>query len=215
MFLAIPAHYDVSEETKRTSLEVLARFGGTCVILQGTPWVDIARTELVARFLRSPERELLFIDSDIAFAPSVVDAMLAASSDIVVAPYKKKKPPHHWNLRTLEDELPDEAPLRRVGEQRLIEIESDGLGACLVRRAVLEQLTARHPELVYRTDDDEPRCWLFQPFVHPDADGTPRPACDDRAFFLRARDAGFRVEALVDVVVYHDGIGGSLAEVFG
>jgi hypothetical protein len=214
MFLAIPAHYDASAETKRTIAEVLGRFGGTALILQGTPWIDIARTELVARFLESKEEDLLFIDSDIAFAPSVVDAMRSAASDLVVAPYKKRKPPHRWNLRTLDDEHPDEAPMRRVGEHRLIEVESDGLGACLVGRRVLERLTARHPELVYRNDQDEPRCWLFQPFVHPDHDGTPRPACDDRAFFLRARDAGFRVEALVDVVVYHDGIQGSLAEVF-
>jgi hypothetical protein len=216
MFLGIPVREGVLPETMVTVLGLLSKFPGSVLgIVQGCPWIDIARTEVLAQFLASDQAELLWLDADVSFEASVVETMRAAKADVITASYCKRKPPHSFNVRTLRGEHPSEAPRRMVGTARVIRIESDGLGCCLVQRHVVERLIARHPELHYVADNGEARHWLFQPFVAVDAvDGRRLPACDDKAFFLRALSAGFEVECLVDATVRHEGIAGRLGDVF-
>jgi hypothetical protein len=215
MFIGMPIREGVLPATMGTIFGLLQKYPrSTLGTIQGCTWIDIARTEVLAQFLQTDQQELLWIDADISFDPNTIATMQAAKADVITATYRKRKPPHNFNVRTLRGEHPAEAPSRLVGQSRVIEIESDGLGCCLVQRAVIEKMVRELPELSYTSDDGGMRHWLFQPFVHVDFDGRRLPACDDKAFFLRARAVGFKVECLVDATVVHEGVPGRLADVF-
>jgi hypothetical protein len=210
MFIGLPMRDDARPETKRMISGLQGRLG----IVKGCPWVDIARTEIVELFLASGEAELLFVDADNWTDVETIAAMRTAGAAIITCTYRKRIPPHIWCMQPLEGKHPRLAPMRTVDGKRIIEIESDGMGCCLIQRHVIETMVAKHPELDYVADDGTARHWLFQPFIALDHTGVRRPAGDDRAFFLRARAAGFKVECLVDATVFHDGIEGRLADVF-
>lgn len=216
MFIGLPVRDDALPQTKATIEAILKRHGGSLYAHIGCPWVDIARTEIVARFLQTKETHLLWVDADNWFDPFLADGMLGANSPIVTCTYRKRFPPHAFCATPLGNQTPHirrwrEAPMRAVDGMRLVEIESNGLGCTLVQRHVIEHLVEAHPELSYANDAGRDRRWIFQPFVEPDADGIPRMAGDDRAFFIRARRAGFKVECLIDETVWHDGIEGNFA----
>jgi len=219
MFVGLAIKDNAHPMTMAGTIAPLQAKGARLGMHRGCAWIDIARSEVVAQFLESQETELLFIDSDVYFDPDLVAAMQAADGDLITCTYRKRLPPYAFAAMPLGAQVPHirrwfEAPRRVVGRKRFVEIESNGLGCTLIRRRVLERLIERHPELVYISDEGKPRYWLFQPFVAPDADGIPRPAGDDRAFFLRARAAGFTVECLIDATIFHDGIEGRFAKVF-
>jgi hypothetical protein len=220
MFVGLPVRDNVHPLTMAATISpILQRYGGQLGLEIGCPWIDIARTNIVSQFMKSNETHLLFVDSDVWFDPSIILAMLKADADVLTCTYRKRKPPHDFCLRPIGNQQPAarrllEAPMRRVDGARVIEIESDGLGCTLVRRHAIEKMVSDHPELTYVDDDDVIRCWLFQPFVATDEDGVPRPACDDKAFFLRARGSGFKVECLIDATIFHDGVEGRFGNVF-
>lgn len=220
MFVGMPVRDGVHPLTMAgTVTPILHGFGGVLGTVIGSPWVDLARTDLVSQFLATREQELLFVDADIYFDPAIVETMRAACADVLTCTYRKKIAPHAFNLNPLGNQQPHirrlrEASMRLVGGARVIEIESDGLGCTLIARRVIEQLIKKHPELEFVAKDGTRKSWLFQPFIAPDADGLPRPAHDDRAFFLRARAAGFKVECLIDATIFHDGIEGRFGDLF-
>jgi hypothetical protein len=220
MFVGLPVRDNVHPLTMAaTVMPVLQRHGGQLGLEIGCPWIDIARTNLVARFLASKESLLLFVDSDVWFEPAVLDAMIAANADILTCTYRKRSPPHDFCLRPLGSQQPHarrllESPMRLLEEKRILEIESDGLGCTFIRRRVIEKMVWDHPELRYVDDDNTDRYWLFQPFVATDPSGVARSAGDDKAFFLRARGSGFKVECLIDATIFHDGVEGRFGNVF-
>jgi hypothetical protein len=230
MFVGLPVRDNVHPLTMAATISpILHRYGGQLGLEIGCPWIDVARTNIVAQFLSTIEEYLLFVDSDVWFEPGIVESMIAVDAEVLTCSYRKRKPPHDFCLRPIGSQQPHarrllEAPLRVAEIQqsviparataRVIEIESDGLGCCLVRRHVIEKMIWDHPELRYVDDDGTDRHWLFQPFVATDVDGVPRPAGDDKAFFLRARGSGFKVECLIDATIFHDGIEGRFGEVF-
>jgi hypothetical protein len=231
MFVGLAVRDQVHPLTMAATVSpVLQRYGGQLGLEIGCPWIDIARTNLVARFLASAEELLMFVDADVWFEPSVVQSMIDARADVLTCTYRKRSPPHDFCLRPLGNQEPHarrlvESPLRiaemplgdvpaRRAIARVLEIESDGLGCTLIRRHVIEKMVWDHPELRYVDDDGTDRYWLFQPFVATDPDGIARSAGDDKAFFLRARGSGFKVECLIDATIFHDGIEGRFGDVF-
>jgi hypothetical protein len=230
MFVGLPVRDNVHPLTMAATVSpILQQHGGQLGLEIGCPWIDIARTNIISQFLRSNETHLLFVDSDVWFDSSIVVVMMQECTDVLTCTYRKRKPPHDFCLRPIGNQQPHarrlfEAPMRIVeiqqsevparGTARVLEIESDGLGCTLVRRHVIEKMVSDHPELTYVDDDGAKRYWLFQPFVATDAEGVARPACDDKAFFLRARGSGFKVECLIDATIFHDGVEGRFGETF-
>lgn len=198
------------------------RAGVQCAFawLSNNAAIDRARNVLAAAFLQSDATHLLFVDGDIGFVPDDVLGLLQRMQAdpalaVVGAPCPKRTV--NWNLvasaaaKGLAGGNP--AALERfsgvftldlidpAGEFRLdqpIELLRVGTGLMLIRRAVIEALAARHPELRYTADAldresglaGEQLTALFQPMIDPD---TGHLLSDDYAFCRRVRDAGYRI----------------------
>jgi hypothetical protein len=117
-----------------------------------------ARNFIVSKFLGGPQfTHLLFIDADIGFDPAVVSRYLKAGKDIVagiypikgldpeavrgLAPGRSIATTLHYAAKLIEGEVSDADGFTRA--------EYAATGFMLIRRNVLEQMAAKHPELKY------------------------------------------------------------------
>jgi hypothetical protein len=124
--------------------------------------VTRARNRCVAAFLESDSTHLMFIDSDIGFEPFSIFQLLLRDEDVVVASYPVKSV--NWDalvgrefstVAELQDASfkhvvyniadPEESGLREVGDA--------GTGFMLIKREVIEQMIAAHPEWTYNHDE--------------------------------------------------------------
>lgn len=188
--------------------------------LSNNPLIDRARNALVAAFLQSEARYLVFIDGDIGFDPDQLIGLIARMEAdpalaVVGAPCPKRR--INWNLVAAAAErglaAGNPAALERFsgvfaldlvdpkGQFRLdqpIELSRIGTGLMAIRREVIAGLIARHPELRYAPDQLDRDSGLvgdhlhalFQPLIDPD---TGHLLSDDYAFCHRVRAAGFRI----------------------
>jgi hypothetical protein len=213
MFVAFPVGI-LWPESMDCVMAVCSRYGGIYCRMT-LPWLDMVRSELVGEFLGSKKEELLFIDADNWFGLDVVESMRLAHADVITATYRKRSPPHQFVVRVKQPKL---APMRmvegkRFGSEvegrRIIVVDGDGLGCCLIRRHVLEKLWASHPELEYANEAGALRRNIFEYGIFRDEDGTPRAGQEDRAFFERVKGAGFKIECLADATVFHGAVPGN------
>lgn len=188
--------------------------------LSNNPLIDRARNALVAAFLQSEARYLVFVDGDIGFDPDQLIGLIARMEAdpalaVVGAPCPKRR--INWNLVAAAAErglaAGNPAALERFsgvfaldlvdpkGQFRLdqpIELSRIGTGLMAIRREVIAALIARHPELRYAPDQLDRDSGLvgdhlhalFQPLIDPD---TGHLLSDDYAFCHRVRAAGFRI----------------------
>lgn len=207
MFVAFPIHGVIWPQSMATAMSLLAR-GGT-FRMYGSPWLDEVRSELVGQFLESREEELFFLDADNWVAGdliSIVETMRAANADVITCTYRKRTPPHSWVVRV----NPKTASVREVDGKRVMTVDGDGLGCCLIRRRVLESMRDRYrEELAYVNEGGADRVNLFEYGVWKDVKGIRHPGQEDRSFFERVWTAGFRPECLVDATVIHGSVPGN------
>jgi hypothetical protein len=127
-----------------------------------------ARNYLVDEFLRSGFTHLLFIDSDIHYAPQDIVALMALDKDVIGGPYPKKS--INWsnvaqaarnnpNLEPKELEgLVGEYVFNVVkGTQQFqvtepLEVLEIGTGHMMVKRQVFEKMQESFPNIKYKPD---------------------------------------------------------------
>jgi hypothetical protein len=127
-----------------------------------------ARNYLVDEFLRTDFTHLLFIDSDIHYAPQDVIALLALDKDVVGGPYPKKS--INWkNVADTARKHPNLDPKeleKLVGEYVFnvvkgtkqftvtepLEVMEIGTGYMMVKREVFEKMKAEYPMIRYKPD---------------------------------------------------------------
>ncbi len=196
------------------------------------PSINRARNMLAHIFLRSDFTHMLFIDSDIDFSAddvfSLLEAMVARSDVALLGGPVPRRAIGWANVaKAAEMGLGRDNPAdlaRYSGDfafsfantvqtfalNELVELSRLGTGLMLIRRDVIETLCTRHPELVYRPDQEERRGYglgeevhaLFQPMIEPE---TQYLLSDDYAFCRRVRDAGFRIWLAPWVRTSHSG----------
>jgi hypothetical protein len=182
IFVATPCHrctLEKRQELTRWSGVLLdaCKLPGQLGIVENCPWLDCARADLVAAFLQSDCTHLLFRDDDIEFDAGVLRGLLDAGAPIASAPYKNRTPPHVW--------------------------VTQGLGAVLIERRLLEWMVRFYPELRYMQDGEE-RCGLFHHMFY--GMGSRRVLLkEDAAFFKRLEQMGYW-SVLVPAAVTHGGI---------
>jgi hypothetical protein len=130
-----------------------------------------ARNYLVDEFLRSDCTHLMFIDADIGFDPNDVIALSVIAAEgtdkeIVCAPYPKKCIAWEKIKRAVDRGFADKDPdnlEKYVGDyvfnpkegsgsialDEPVEVLEGGTGFMMIKRHVLEQMIAKHPELHY------------------------------------------------------------------
>jgi len=127
-----------------------------------------ARNYLVDEFLRSDCTHMMFIDSDIHYAPQDVLALLALDKDVIGGPYPKKS--INWkNIAEAARKHPDMEPReleKMVGEYVFnvvkgtkefkvtepIEVLEIGTGHMMIKRHVFERLQKEFPKIHYKPD---------------------------------------------------------------
>jgi hypothetical protein len=126
------------------------------------------RNYLVDEFLRTDFTHLLFIDSDIHYAPQDVIALLALNKDVIGGPYPKKS--INWkNVADTARKHPDLDPKeleKLVGEYVFnvvkgtkqftvtepLEVMEIGTGFMMVKREVFDKMKEAYPTIQYKPD---------------------------------------------------------------
>ena len=209
MFIATPAYLAPSSATERTATDVLNLLGGSWNVSAGHPWIGNVRSDLLGLFLESGATHLLWLDADVSFEADVARRLLSLEVPIATCTYRKRRPPHTFNLRAQALELGrlGQSAMGRLLGERVIAVERDGLGCCLMKRAVGLALYDRYrAELGYGD-----RVHLFAHGV-VELDGKRFMDGEDGAFFDRVHACGFQPWCMVDATVMHDGVRGNLGE---
>ena len=113
----------------------------------GNSMITRARNSLVAHFLSTSATDLVFVDADLAWDRGALCRLIATPEAFVCGLYPKRTEPLEWPLILREDRNMTLDPLTG-----LLEIAAAPGGFMRLKRAVLEQMIAAYPELIY----DEP-----------------------------------------------------------
>jgi GT2 family glycosyltransferase len=153
------------------------------------PNIASGRNYLVQRFLESPCDYFLSVDTDIVWHPEHIDDLMAHDKDVVSGLY------HSWGekgivwpvyLKEASDGTYERATLDDVeGQTELMEVAAVGMGLCLIKRKVFEELGAS----------------LLWPFAETLANN--RYQGEDVTFCTRAREKGFGIYLDPTVEVPH------------
>ena len=159
----------------------------TLVHLSGCSIITKARNKLVANFMDSECTDLLFVDADVVINVDAVTRLLALSTDrdIVAGTYPRRATDAKFFL----DFHLDENNQLEFDENGLMRVESVATGFMLIRRHVLENLIADHPEWEYKGDGDGDVEYAVFDFAIVDGNYIG----EDYLFCRRAREAGFKV----------------------
>lgn len=108
-------------------------------ILSGNPFIDRARNDLVASFLKSEASDLLFVDDDVGWDARAVTRVLSYSQEIVAGLVPKRDPTNescfHQNALT------------GVVEDGLFQSMEAPTAFIRIKRSVFETLDAAYPQL--------------------------------------------------------------------
>jgi hypothetical protein len=203
MFVAMPVHGGVQPESMATVFGIILKLRGSSFgEIHNCAIIEQARAELVALFLESKEKEILFIDSDISFHPIVAVKLQQAKGDVVSCSYRRRMAPFDWSYKNNGNVSLSNMEKRVVDDIRIVSIDYNGLGCCLIQRHVIEKLILLHPELNYESDSGKERHHLFECGIR-EKEGKRIFISEDYAFFERVRAAGFRTECLLDAPIKH------------
>ncbi len=192
----------------------MRRYRGVNLTLRfkdGDALITRARASLIAQFLDDPAAtHLLFIDADIGFEPEQVVRLIECGADMCAAIYPIKLIDWDKVRSTIETARPNPAAaaLRYVFEvddgnavserAGFVKVRYAGTGFLMIRRAALEKMCARYPQLQYKRDHSldaatasDNRFALFECMIAED--GTY--LSEDFAFCKRWTDIGGEIWA--------------------
>jgi len=187
----------------------------------GDALITRARASLISQFLDDPgATHLLFVDADIGFEPEQVVRLIQCGADLCAAIYPIKLIDWDKVKSTIETARPNPAAaaLRYVFEvddanavserSGFVKVRYAGTGFLMIRRAALEKMCARYPQLQYKRDHSldaatasDNRFALFECMIAED--GTY--LSEDFAFCKRWIDIGGEIWADLDSRLNHVG----------
>jgi hypothetical protein len=159
-----------------------------------------ARSRALHTFLRNSDADVwITIDDDIEAHFSDLKLLLGAMRDpeaqIVIAPCAMRA-----DLRL--NIVTDGRSMRETAEGvRLLKVLAGGAALVGYKRAALEAMAAHYPELWYCNAPDDIGIGLFLETIRDN-----HWMGEDMQFCARARQAGVRLESLVDTAVWHAGV---------
>lgn len=148
--------------------------------------VYVAREAIIDHAIRGKYENVLFIDSDMVFTPSLLNDLLRMKKDIVTGLAFMRKPPFSPCVYTSLKlgETPEEKQIRTLEDfEHPQEVEGCGLACCLIRTEVFRKIREKE-RLVF---------WPYFGYG------------EDLTFCIRARRAGFKIFADPRVRVGHIG----------
>ena len=211
VFMAMPCYDSVKVNSMISVIKLvqqLSKSGIECGInTYKSPLIHQARNYLTSVFLTTEYTHLLFIDSDVEFAPEAGLRMLVADKDIICTPYRAKNPNLNEQTYTVKFPDPKVIPILSGG---LVEIEAGPTGLMLIKRVVFERIMKNHPELKIKNrvnpgikEDEKSHSFyhLFFDFAFDDG----YTMGEDLSFCKLARDNDFRIYANIESPTAHRG----------
>ena len=148
VFIAMPCYDSVKINTMLSIFQLIQKLGQSKVEVgintMKSPLIHQARNYLTSVFLTTEYTHMLFIDSDVEFAPEAGMRMLVADKDIITTPYRAKNPNLNEQTYTVKFPDPTVIPILPGG---LIEIEAGPAGLMLIHRRVFEKIIKNRPDL--------------------------------------------------------------------
>ena len=145
-----------------------------------------ARQNDLTVFMQRDFDFLFSVDDDVVLPQEAISRLVAADKDIIAGVYRLKEEEPHTAIRISKNGPTWPEVLRKGLVTPAIYVST---GCFLVKRKVVETMIEKYPELGYRRNVHNDRCWAFyQPFVYRD-----EYLSEDWAFCQRARDIGFEV----------------------
>ena len=211
IFIAMPCYDSVKINTMLSIFQLIQKLGQSKVEVgintMKSPLIHQARNYLTSVFLTTEYTHLLFIDSDVEFAPEAGLRMLVADKDIICTPYRAKNPNLNEQTYTVKFPDPKVIPILSGG---LVEIEAGPTGLMLIKRVVFERIMKNHPELKIKNrvnpgikEDEKSHSFyhLFFDFAFDDG----YTMGEDLSFCKLARDNDFRIYANIESPTAHRG----------
>ena len=188
LFIATPSHKGDAQVCVNWVTKLIQEIGinAKVNVVSNCPWIDVARSNLIAEFLKTECTHLFFRDDDIDIEPDVLKRMIETNVDIIVAPYRMRLKPYDWALRTEKGRV------------------YPGLGCALISRQVITKMIEAHPELEY--DEDGKKLYALFQHKFVKNKGIRKLLKEDHAFFYRIQKLGFKVNILLNAKVNHGGI---------
>ena len=169
-----------------------------------SPYVGYSRNILAALFLESNYDYQLFVDADVSFEPEVIGSMIMAQKDFICAPYRKKT---HDNSVSYSVAFPDYKNIK-IDKTGITEIIGGPAGLTLIHRSVYEKLIKDYSKLKINYSSgisDEAKKYLYNFWENTFDSKEGAWYGEDVSFCSLARQAGFKLHALVHCEVGHHG----------
>jgi hypothetical protein len=148
IFIAMPCYDSVKINTMLSIFQLIQKLGQAKIEVgintMKSPLIHQARNYLSSVFLTTDYTHLLFVDSDVEFAPEAVLRMIVADKDIVCTPYRVKDEGVENHRYTVKFKDPKNVPILPGG---LVEIEAGPTGIMLIHRRVFEKIIKNRPDL--------------------------------------------------------------------
>jgi hypothetical protein len=187
----------------------------------GDALITRARASLIAQFLDDPDAtHLLFLDADIGFEPEQALRLIQCGAEMCAAVYPIKRIDWDKVKSAIDTDRPDPAaasmkyvfevddPSAVMQAGGFVKVRYAGTGFLMIRRAALERMCARYPELQFKRDHSSDaatasgrRFALFECMIAED--GTY--LSEDFAFCKRWTDMGGEIWADLGSKLSHVG----------
>jgi len=166
VFIAVPSYGGICSATFSSffgAKEALLNNGieSELEIFDGNCHIDDSRNLLVRDFLESDCTEMVFVDTDIRFAPENIVKLVLHDKDVVAGIYPLKQEDENYPVEFIQGEIWSD-------KNGLIEVEKVPTGFLKIKRNVLEQLYKNAVKFRVKQDHEhrKPLAIIFERTVH-------------------------------------------------
>jgi hypothetical protein len=195
--ILVPVAHSIEPDCDRALLELELK-GYPVRRVWGYSQVDVARSEIATKAISDGFEELMWIDSDVAFDPKVVDRLRSHDLPVVCGIYPNKG---QQSLACYA--IPGTTKMTFGDGGGLIEILYAATGFLLTRRQVYIDIQ-EHEGLPLCNTRSRPMLPFFMPMIVPDGDSHWYLG-DDFSFSERIRRCGYKIFADTTIRLWHIG----------
>src|SRR3990167_224527 len=155
LWIAVPAYTgSITVETAHCLFieiyEAFSRKWGYCVeFVPYNPMIHYLRNFMCRKFLETDYTDMIFVDSDVGFAPGTLCRLAAYPVDIVGAVYPHRADALTFPIRYIPERTELNGTLFEGAEHPLLEVDGLPAGCMRITRHALEVIAAKFPQNIY------------------------------------------------------------------